>query len=120
MEGCLAAGNNLKEPHNHFIGDNGPTSETAEQSHLMSGFGTGEQMSCNAALECYIAAMQVSNYNQKDITPIVFAKADKIQGVTLQQQLLVLLDSGSTIMLIKRMCFPFGVIRRNSQNNDHD
>ena len=59
-------------------------------------------------MECYISAMRVSNYNQKDITPIVFAKADKMQGVTLQNQLLVLLDSGSISTLIKRTCFPFG------------
>ena len=99
MEGCLAAGNNPKETTCH--GDDVP-SKIAEQSHLTStSIAAGERMSYDAMLECYIAAMQVSNFNKRDITPIVFASANKIQGVTLQQKLLVLLDSCSTSTLIK-------------------
>ena len=89
-ESCLASNND-------------PISETAKWSSLRCRFATGEQINYDAVLVCYISTMHATNYNKNDITPIVYAKADKIQGVTLQKHIFVLLDSGNTSTLVKRI-----------------
>ena len=46
---------------------------------------------------------------KQDMSPTVLVTINTIQGVALQRQVAVLMDSGSTGTMINESCFPFGV-----------
>ena len=48
--------------------------------------------------------------NIQDMSPTVLVSIKSIQGIPLQNQVAVLIDSGSTGTMINKSCFPYGVV----------
>ena len=46
---------------------------------------------------------------KQDVSPTVLVTIQTIQGIPLQKQIAVLMDSGSTGTMINESCFPYGV-----------
>ena len=54
--------------------------------------------------------------NIQDVSPTVLVSINSIQGIPLQNQVAVLIDSGSTGTMINESCFPFGVVPKQGRS----